>query len=229
MANRDMRPTLLGASLGSLLLLWVQWRVHLIAGEDQSIYLLPLVSLLGLLLLALPLRAMRPFFPSVFVLALLPVLQVFNFSSAAVNLLRHLTATILRVALFSLGLPVKGNGTVLSLYRGAVEVWGSCSGLESVKQLLMIAIIFAIAFPMHRFWQNILMCWTAICLAVLVNAIRIGVLLFLDGSPLVDRKYWFDLFHNGWPSLLFPGLATYFFVCIYVLWMERQVAEVENS
>ncbi len=229
MASRDMRPSLPGASLGTLLLLWVQWRVHLIAGNDPSIYLLPLVSLLGLLFLALPVKAMRPFLSPVLILALLPGLQIFDFSSAAINLLRHINAGILRGALFLLGFPVRGDGLVLTLYDGGVEIWGSCSGLESVRQLLMIAIIFAIAFPMLRAWQNVLMCWTAICLAVMVNVVRIGLLLFLDGGALADRQYWFESFHTGWPSLLFPGLATYLFVSIYVLWMERQVAELEDS
>jgi exosortase/archaeosortase family protein len=229
MASRDMRPTRFGASLGCLLLLLVQWRVHLIAGDDLSIYLLPLISLLGLLFVACPCRALRPFLPSILILALLPVLQVLNFSSAFVNLLIQISAGILRVALLLLGLPVRGDGPVLTLYRGGVEIWHGCSGVESLKQLLLISIVFAIAFPMLRSWHSMVMCGTAISLAVIVNVVRIALLLFIDGSAIEGRKYWFELFHTGWPSLLFPGLATYLFVCIYVLWMERQVAQFEDS
>ncbi len=229
MASREMRPTPLGASLGCLLLLGVQWRVHLIAGDDLSIYLLPLLSLLGLLFVAFPVRALRPFLPSVLILALLPILQIVNFSNPVTTFLTRTTAAILRVALFLLGFPAKGSGSVVTLYRGGVEVWGPCSGMESIKQLLLIAIVFAIAFPMLRYWQNILMCGVAISLAVLINVVRIALLLFLDGSAIAGRKYWFELFHTGWPSLFFPGLATYLFVCLYLLWMERQVAGLQDS
>ncbi len=229
MASQDMRTTPLGAGLGCLLLLWVQWRLHLIAGNDLSIYLLPLISLLGLLLLAFPARALRPFLPSVLILVLLPILQIANLSNAVITFLTRITAVILKIALFLLGFPVQGTGSVVTLYGGGVEIWGPCSGVESIKQLLLIAIVFAIAFPMLRRWQNVLMCGVAISLAVTINAVRIGLLLFIDGSPISGSKYWFDLFHNGWPSLLFPGLATYLFVCLYVFWMERQVAGVSNS
>jgi exosortase/archaeosortase family protein len=229
MASRDMRPTLLGASLGCLLLLGVQWRVHLIAGDDLSIYLLPLLSWLGLLLLAFPARAMRPMLPSVVILALLPGLQILSLSSQFVKILIQLTANVLRVSFYLLGFPVRGDGAVLTLYRGGVEVWYGCSGVESLQQLLLISIVFAIAFPMLRLWQNLLMCGAAIWLALVINIVRIGMLLCIQASSLANRQFWFELFHTGWPSLLFPGFAAYLFVCLYVFWMEHQVAQVEES
>jgi hypothetical protein len=73
------------------------------------------------------------------------------------------------------------------------------------------------------------MCGAAIWLALVINIVRIGMLLCIQASSLANRQFWFELFHTGWPSLLFPGFAAYLFVCLYVFWMEHQVAQLEES
>jgi exosortase/archaeosortase family protein len=227
-AREVMRPTLSGACLGFALLVWVQWRIHLIAGNDLAITFLPFFSVLGLLLVAVPRQGCKPFLASLGLLVLLPVMEFLNYSNSISQALIMLNAGILRVSLLLLGLPAKGEGALLTLYEGGVRIYPSCSGLDSVKQLIMVAIIFAIAFPMLYRWQNGWMCLVAVSLALALNVLRIGLLLLIDGSPIPNRDYWFELFHTGWPALLFPGVATYLFVQIYLLWMERQVAEVEG-
>ncbi len=60
-------------------------------------------------------------------------------ATPVITLLTKLTAFILQVALFLLGLPAEGDGLVRTLDRGGLEIWGSCSGVESIKQLLQLA------------------------------------------------------------------------------------------
>jgi exosortase/archaeosortase family protein len=85
------------------------------------------------------------------------------------------------------------------------------------------------AFPMRHRWQNILMAAVALALGLLVNSFRLVLLTLITASEVSNKKWWFELFHTGWPSLLFPGIAMLLFVQLYLMWMEHQVAQLEGS
>jgi exosortase/archaeosortase family protein len=115
-------------------------------------------------------------------------------------------------------------GTLVKLQGGGVIVSGACAGLSMILQLLLVAVIFALAFPMRHRWQNGLLIVVAPLLGMVVNGMRITLLALFVTSSLPNRQWWFEFFHDHWGSLLFSGVGMQLFVWLYVYWMSRQVA-----
>jgi exosortase/archaeosortase family protein len=105
-----------------------------------------------------------------------------------------------------------------------VIVGGSCAGLNILLQLLLVAVIFAMAFPMRHRWQNSLMIVLAPLIGMVANGMRISLLALFTTSSLPNKQWWFDFFHDHWGALLFSGLGMQLFVWLYLYWMARQVA-----
>jgi cyanoexosortase A len=198
----------------------------LIVSSNLGASSLPFLAGLGLALLASPLRGIRRFAPSLFILALLPLMRALQFPYP--TLLTYSTAWFAQLTLLLSGLPVKVHGAVVSLPGGGVLVAAGCSGLSAMLQLFTISLIFAIAFPMRHRWQNLLMALCAIGLAFLVNAFRVALLALIISSKYSGKQFWFELFHLGWFSLIFPAISAYLFVSIYTFWLEHQVAFLEK-
>jgi exosortase/archaeosortase family protein len=115
-------------------------------------------------------------------------------------------------------------GTLVKLQGGGVIVSGACAGLGILLQLLLVSVIFAMAFPMRHRWQNGLMIVVAPLIGMVVNGMRITLLALLITSSLPNRQWWFDFFHDHWGALMFSGLGMQLFVWLYLYWMARQVA-----
>ncbi|MFN7633032.1 MAG: exosortase/archaeosortase family protein [Cyanobacteriota bacterium] len=217
------RPGRVGRWVGVTLLVAVLWRGQRMMGFDFVSSALPLLAGLGLVWLAAPLHQLRRFGLPLGVLAVLPVMRAVGWLTP-LGPLSLLTAWLAEKMLIVCGTPVLRAGTSLRLEGGAVDVGGPCAGLNMVLQLLVVAGIFAIAFPMRHRWQNGLMLVVAPLTAVLINAMRIVLLAWINASSWPNKDWWFDFFHWHWGSLVFAGLAMQLFVWLYVYWMARQVA-----
>ena len=101
---------------------------------------------------------------------------------------------------------------------------GACAGLNILLQLVVVALLFAKAFPMRHRWQNGVMLSIAPVLAVLINAMRIALLAWINASGLPHKQWWFAFLHDSWGGLVFAGVAMLLFVWLYVVWLARQVA-----
>lgn len=225
--GNSLRPSVFGAWLGFLLLLWVLRISFLITSANLGSSLLPLLTGLGLALLATPVRGLRRVLPSLGILALLPLIRATMIPYP--TLLTKATAFIANFSLLLCGLPAMIQGNVVTLPGGSVAVASACTGLPAMLQLLNVSLIFAIVFPMRFRWQNLVMAFCAIVLGFLVNGIRIALLAIIISSQYPSKQWWFDIFHNGWPAWIFPGIAAFFFVNIYTMWLESQVAEFESE
>jgi cyanoexosortase A len=209
------------------LLVAVLLRGQRMVGFDLSSSLLPLLGAIGLLLLAAPASKLRPFLPSLSVLALLPVVRALG-SLTPLGPLSVAIAWLSKQMLTLSGYTAVQYGTSVSLKSGGVIVSGSCAGLSILLQLLMVAVIFAMAFPMRHRWQNGVMLLVAPLIGMVVNGMRITLLALLITSNLAGKQRWFDFFHEDWGSLIFSGLGMQLFVSLYVYWMARQVAALET-
>lgn len=160
-------------------------------------------------------------------LALLPVLRLLGWLTPLQPL--SLTTAWLAELLLSLsGSAVLRHGVSIVLEGGTVAVEGPCAGLTMLLQLVVVALVFAIAFPMRHRWQNGLMFLVAPTLAVLINAMRIVLLALINASSWPNKTWWFDFFHWQWGSLIFALLAMQVFVVLYGFWMEKQVAAIDS-
>jgi exosortase/archaeosortase family protein len=107
-------------------------------------------------------------------------------------------------------------------------VAGSCAGLEQIAQLLAIAVLFLLAFPLpsriSRWW----MVAVAPLIAVLGNTLRISVLAVISASRWPNRSWWFDFFHEHSGSLVFAGLNVMAFGWLYLTVLDRQLIQREG-
>jgi cyanoexosortase A len=222
-AGWQPRPGRIGRWVGVALLVVMLWFGQRLMSSDLISSLLPLLAGIALALLAAPASKLRPFFKSLCVLALLPVVSAVS-TLTPLGPLSVATAWITKQMLSICGYTAVHLGTLVKLQGGGVIVSGPCAGLDILLQLLLVAVIFAMAFPMRHSWQNGLMIMVAPLLGIVVNGMRIMLLALLVTSSLANRQWWFEFFHDHWGSLLFSGLGMQLFVWLYVYWMARQVA-----
>jgi exosortase len=140
-----------------------------------------------------------------------------------------LTARISQALLMLCNLPAEVQGNVLRLPEGAVQIDGPCSGIGMVMQLIMVGVIFALAFPMRHRWQNGVMLLVAPLLAMIANGFRIALLAGITASAIPSKDWWFEFFHESEGSLVFSGIAVLVFIWLYDLWMERQITRLEQT
>ena len=222
-AGWQPRPGRLGRWVGVALLVAVLLRGQRMMGFDFISSLLPLLAGMGLALLAVPLNQLGSFLPSLSLLALLPVIRAVGWLTP-LGPLSVATAWLTQQMLMLGGSTAEQVGTLVKVQGGGVIVAGACAGLSILLQLLLVAVIFAMAFPMRHRWQNGLMLLGAPLIGMGANGMRITVLALFSTSNLANKQWWFDFFHDHWGSLLFSGLGMQLFVWLYVYWMARQVA-----
>lgn len=222
------RPGPLGLAAGAGLVLAVLWRSQQITNHDVAATLLPLLAGLALALLAAPLRRLASFGPVLLILALPALMRVLE-ELTPIEKLSLLTARITQLLLLLCNQPAVVSGNVVRLPEGAVQIAGPCSGIGMVTQLIMVAVIFALAFPMRRRWQNAVMLLGAPLLAVIANAFRIAVLAAITASRFAGKDWWFEFFHQYEGSLLFSGIGVLLFIWLYDLWMAWQISRLGQA
>ena len=220
------RPGRWGLGAGAALVLLVLWRSQQLTTLDSVASLLPTLAGVALALLAASPRQLGPFGPAVLILGVLPVMRVLG-AAIPTGALSLVTARITQLLLMLCGLPVQVQANVVRLPGGAVQIAGPCSGNGIVAQLVGVALIFALAFPMRHRWQNAAMVLVAPLLGVVANGGRIALLALITASELPARGWWFDFFHEHEGSLIFGGVGVLLFAWLYGMWMEWQVRQLE--
>lgn len=115
-----------------------------------------------------------------------------------------LTAKFAAFILWYMGTEVIRNGEKIHLTTGSVEVYSGCSGIELVGQMLGIACIFLLMFPLN-IKKRILVPIVATTLAFIVNGFRVALMANLVASNQKEAfKYW----HEGDGSLIFSLIAV---------------------
>ena len=217
------RPGRVGRWVGMALLVLVLARGQRMVAFDFASSLLPLLAGVGLLLLAVPWNQGKMFLRSLVVLGFLPVLRWVGWVTP-LEPLSKVTAWITHQYLWFAGFPSKLAGIFIYLPTAGEKVSDACAGLNMLLQLFVVAVIFAMAFPMRYRWQNGLMLAMAPLIALLTKSGRIMALALINDSSLANKKWWFDFFHEQWGGLVFAGIAMQLFVWLYVYWLARQVA-----
>ena len=222
------RPAPIGLAAGAALVVAVLWRSQQITTLDGASRLLPLLAGLALALLAAPVRRLACHGPVLLILAL-PLLMPGLSELIPTDKLSLLTARITQVLLALCNQPAVVLGNVVRLPEGAVQIGGLCSGISMVTQLLMVAVIFALAFPMRHRWQNAVMLLVAPLLAVIANGFRIALLAVITASAIPSKDWWFDFFHESEGSLVFSGIGVLVFIWLYDLWMDWQISRLGQA
>lgn len=223
-------PSRLSLMLGSALLLWCLWRSQQIMTLDSVIALLTPLEGLALALLCEPLHRLRRFQQQLLILWLLPLFTLATQASAVSSWLEAgaspFAASLAASLLSWLGLEAVSDGRLVRTATGSVSVAGACSGIDQIAQVLAIAVIFLLAFPLRRPLHHLLVWTGAVVLPVLLNGVRIALLARIAPGPrqtVGDTSWWFDFFHEEMGSLIFSGLSVFFFGALYLALIEREL------
>ncbi|RUT00227.1 hypothetical protein DSM106972_076750 [Dulcicalothrix desertica PCC 7102] len=114
------------------------------------------------------------------------------------------TAKFAAFILWYMGTEVIRNGENIHLKTGSVEVYGGCSGIELIGQMLGIACLFLLMFTLD-IKKRILVPIVATLVAFIVNGFRVALMANLVASNQREAfKYW----HEGDGSLIFSLIAV---------------------
>lgn len=224
------RPSTFSLFTGSLLLLWCLWRTIQIASPQAVVAFLTPLEGLALVLICASFLRIASFWQPLLILFSLPVYRLLT-QANPLNLklegwLSPFTAATASTLLNTLGLESFSSGRLVQTPTGAVKVLNACSGLDQLGQVLGVALIFCLAFPLRK-WLHLVVVWVAaLVLPILTNAARIAILaqiVSIEASPVKSDRYWFNFFHDSYGSLIFSGISVALFGALYLWVIEREL------
>ena len=206
----DRLSSFIGISLLSLVL---YKSLHLFP-EDFFLRISPLLSLIGLGLLASGIKGIKQYGQEFFLLLFLAIpwefVYLFDVS--------QLTAKFSTFILWLLGFEATRQGVWIIMPTGSVEVYNGCSGVRTILQLLGISWILLALIPTS--WQQ--KAWlpiSAILLGFIINGIRVALMAILVAlSNSEGFAYW----HTGNGSLVFSGISVLMFMAVSLFTLGRE-------
>jgi cyanoexosortase A len=221
----QLDSNLLAIIVGIVILGWVLWQSATfdqiqVPGEyhETSIFLsvMPVVSAVGLGLIASGFRGLKQYWQEITVLFFLGVPRIII--GALVNL-SPITAKFSAFLLWYLGFNVRLDGVFIRLPKGSVEVYEGCSGLESITYVLGLSVVCLVMFPVAKRSLQILSIVIAIATGFLVNALRVALMAILVAfSNMEAFKFW----HEGTGSLVFGAIAVITFGVFYYFLLQYE-------
>lgn len=193
----DLFSTALGATMIALVLL------RSISPAGYHLQVSPLISGSGLALIASGIKGLRSYWKELFILTLLALYSVFSAILDAIDL-PTLTAQFGNFALLLGGFRTYRDGVVIALPTGKVEVYGACSGVESIILMLYVACLFFLLIPISRL-QKLICLAAAVLLGFVVNGVRVALMAWLVAYSNEEAfKYW----HGDDGSLIFAMISV---------------------
>lgn len=218
----DLRSGFVSSFWGILIVSLVLLKSAFVIEYDYFLRLSPFLSTLGVALLASGFKGLKQYWRELLILCfLIP-------SPGAIALIIDIstfTAQFATVILWYAGFDVIRQGVFVNLPTGSVEVYPGCSGIESMLQMLGLAVLFLVIFPTNR--QNkIYLPILVIAIAFTVNGFRVALMTVLAAdSNLQALHYW----HKGDGSLIFSTISVLVLGCYCFLLLRRDNADRNNS
>lgn len=194
----DRISSIVGAAIVALVLL----KTATLDEYDIFLRLSPLLSGLGVGLLASGIKGLKQYWRELFILGFITIstgllLRLYNISP--------LTAKFAAALLWYVGFPVTREGIYVNLPTGSIEVYSGCSGYSAIVQLLGLALLFLFMFPTTT-KQKILVPAIAIIIGFVVNGLRVALMALLVAY---SDKQSFEYWHYGDGSLVFSMLGVF--------------------
>ena len=198
--NSGVFSTFLGATLIALVLL------RSISPVGYHLRVSPFVSGLGLCLMASGIKGCRQYWKELLTLGLLAFYNTFSAILKGIDL-PTLTAKFSAAFLWAAGFDVYREGVFIYLPTGAVEVYESCSGVESIMLMFFVSCLFLLLIPIN--WVQRIVCVAfAVFLGFIVNCIRVVLMTILVAYSNQEAfKYW----HGDDGSLIFAVISVAIF------------------
>lgn len=164
----------------------------------------PFVMMLGLGLLASGWRGLRQYWKELLLFGLLMLNPLFKLGLDLLNLPK-LTAQAAAFMLWYTGFDVRLDGLSLLLPTGRVDVYGACSGVSSMLQMLNISVLFVLMLSLPSVIQQLFSVLLAVFIGFVVNAARVALMAVLVAF---SQKSAFEYWHTGDGSLIFAAIAV---------------------
>lgn len=179
-------------------------------------YVSPFISALGLSLIASGFKGLKQYWQEL-------LLLLFPGAAYATLLflidLPILTAKFATFLLWYLGFKIYRQGVNLHLPTGLVEVNQACSGLETILQLWVLAVLFLVMFPTNG-RNKFLVPVVASLLGFVINTVRVALMSILVAS---SNPKTFEYWHTGNGSLIFSMISVLIFglFCLVLLRLDE--------
>lgn len=212
--NSDFPATLLGGLLIGIVLLR-----SANASVNPGLTLIPIISGLGLALLASGLKGLDQYWRELLLLGLLAIpselgIGIFNIAHA----LALVITKVVGFSLWYLGFHVSIQGNHLYLPQGGIIINDVCAGVNNLTYLLKVSIIFLLLFPLSSWKQRFCVPLVAVGLALLMNISRVAILAVLSPTDPDAFKYW----HEGEGSFTFTLIIVVLFGTYYLSLLRRE-------
>ncbi|MBW4472923.1 MAG: cyanoexosortase A [Stenomitos rutilans HA7619-LM2] len=194
----------LSTAIGGCLLLGLLWLSAALPTYGFFLRGFPLVMVLGLGLLASGLRRLHQYWKELFIFGLLMLNPLLKLGLDLINLPRF-TAQAAAFMLWYTGFDVRLDGLSLLLPTGRVDVYGACSGVGSMLQMLNLSVLFVLIIALPSVVQQLLSVLLAVFIGFMVNAARVALMAVLVAF---SQKSAFDYWHTGDGSLIFAAIAV---------------------
>lgn len=195
--------------LGATIIILVVFKSLSLSDDDFFLRISPLISALGLGLLASGIQGLKQYWRE-FMLLFVIAIPVEELLAKLVDL-ATLTAQFADFLLTHLGFTITRHGTVVSLPTGAVDVNQGCSGLRGITRLLQLSVLMLFMLP-TRLSGMVILPVVAVVLAFLVNGVRVAVLALLIAN---SHRQAFDYWHQGTGShaISLVSVGILWFIC----------------
>lgn len=221
----NLKTSIFASGWGFLLILWIVVRSLSISAPDDLLReISPLISGIGLALLASGFKGLKQYWRSLLILLIISIpttalLEATIDDKLGISLL---VAKLSTFVLWYCGFEPVRQGTEIAFATGAVEVATACAGINLMILLLQLSGIFMLKFAL-QIPQKILTMISAIALAVFVNVIRVIYLLFLRANFQEEA---FNYWHDGGGAQVFATTAMLLFgISCYFLLKQNELQE----
>ncbi|ACK67392.1 conserved hypothetical protein [Rippkaea orientalis PCC 8801] len=222
--NSGLFSTVFGATLVVFVL------IRGISPSGYHTLISPVISGLGLVLMASGIKGLSQYKKELAILCLFPLSSVIHALLNAMNL-ATITAIFSNFALWSTGFQSYRDGVFIILPTGRVEVYGTCSGAETILLMFFVSILFLCLVPLSRINQLISIT-VSVLIGFVTNGIRVCIMTILVAFDKPEAfKYW----HGDDGSLIFAlisvGIFGIFCWLVYVrpLSLEAELDEGETE
>ena len=167
---------------------------------DHLVFYALIVWVAGLVLVCFGFGRGRVFWPSV--LHLVFMLPLPQFLYWKVNTTLQLVSSVIGVKLVALaGVPVYLEGNVIDLGVTMLQVAEACSGLRYLFPIMSFTYVFAVLYR-GPLWQKLVLLALAVPVAVMMNAVRIGIIgILVDRYGVAQAEGFLHVF-EGWVVFL---------------------------
>ncbi|MBD2358424.1 cyanoexosortase A [Tolypothrix sp. FACHB-123] len=181
----------------------------------------PLISALGLILMASGYQGLKQYKQE---LILLFFWQIpFFFLSYAIDI-TSFTVKFATYILWYFGYRVTIHGFYIVLPAGSINVYGGCSGWDTILSLLRLSVVFLILFPLAGIKKRIIVPLIFMLIGFVINGFRVALMAILTAA---QNQQAFEYWHTGKGSLIFSMIGISLSSLFYYLLILRENPETK--